>query len=162
MPLDTEYLDQLMGSEGPHGLPPICMGCGYNLTGLETPRCPECGLIQSQREWRRQAAELRERMAQVASANEWAGYGVKTALGGAGLWLMGILLGLGGGVAPTLGRLAGFICGLCAFFLGVALFRVHRLPEWARQQLEVEPNHVLAVSAILLGLTLVLLAVIIP
>src|SRR5436190_24191775 len=24
--------------------PPICIGCGYQLTGLEEPRCPECGM----------------------------------------------------------------------------------------------------------------------
>ena len=27
-----------------HGRPtPECCSCGYNLTGLTTPRCPECG-----------------------------------------------------------------------------------------------------------------------
>ena len=29
----------------PHGFEPVghCQGCGYNLTALTEPRCPECG-----------------------------------------------------------------------------------------------------------------------
>jgi DNA-directed RNA polymerase subunit RPC12/RpoP len=35
----TERSQRLAGSA--HAI--VCPACGYNLTGLQTPRCPECG-----------------------------------------------------------------------------------------------------------------------
>lgn len=44
--LRQEYARALRGLLRERGIP-VCMACGYNLTGITEPRCPECGTASS-------------------------------------------------------------------------------------------------------------------
>ncbi|MFQ5413166.1 MAG: hypothetical protein ACE5E6_01780 [Phycisphaerae bacterium] len=139
------------------GGPAFCLQCGYNLHGLPTPRCPECGHVHSRREWNRRLADIRQLKTQVEWASEWAGLAMGFAAGGAALWLLGLLLGLGGGMAGALGCLAAIVCGFCATFLGLGVFRAKRLPPWAYERLRAKPRYEMAAGAIAIGTLLVVL-----
>lgn len=45
-----------LGADTPTGHTVKCVQCGYSLAGLKTPRCPECGSLNTPAELRRAAA----------------------------------------------------------------------------------------------------------
>lgn len=70
MAFDVNYLERLLGEEWTEDLPPICLDCGYNLTGLSGNRCPECGNVFTPAEVRLQARDIRNELRQLRSCND--------------------------------------------------------------------------------------------
>ncbi len=164
MTLDPEHLNRILAEEDirtpPSNEGPAfhCPGCGYNITGLYSRRCPECGRTIRMREVRRLAADLAWKAMEVEGLNGAMLVGLKIAAVGFALWGLGQALGIAGGAAPFLGRICGMIAGLVSFLLGMGYIRVFRLPLAARQRLSEQPNPLLALGSVGLGLILMLLA----
>lgn len=127
------------------------------MTGAVSERCPECGYLFDVKEWRRKAAELGHRSEQIREANIWAAHGVKIALGGMLLVLINLALGNSSAVKPL--TPVALIGGVAAVFLGLSVFRVGRLPVWAKGLVTTPPNYTLAAVTAGLGVVLVLLVV---
>ena len=158
MSIDPSHLDRLMENDWQSSIPPVCPTCGYNLTGLTTNRCPECGYTFLRKEIKKQAANLRASMQRAEDVGHFVSIGFKIALLGAVLLLTGTLLGMKGGTAGIIGRMLGFMCGFVALFLGMSVERFYRLPPWARQDLKDPPRIDFAVATIVISVALMVLA----
>lgn len=157
MPIETDELDRITGSGRTVPFPPFCVTCGYNMTGAVSERCPECGTLFNAKEWRQRAAELAQRSKQIGEANAWAARGLKIAIGGMVMVL--IDLAVGDSWAGELLTKVALIGGVAALFLGLSVFRVGRLPVWARGLVTIPPNHALAAVTVGLGAVVILLVV---
>jgi predicted RNA-binding Zn-ribbon protein involved in translation (DUF1610 family) len=150
MTIDPFFLDRMIENVSTGSIPPFCVHCGYNLTGMASPRCPECGAPFRSREWRRHAERLRGRLYAARDATEF----VRLAFPFGGI---GLLIALVNHVVTLmcahylLTGLAG-IFGLVALSLGIGGFKPAQLPEWIRDQLSPPPNYMLAGLAVALGL----------
>jgi predicted RNA-binding Zn-ribbon protein involved in translation (DUF1610 family) len=59
MTLSWEDMEQIRGRRDWRiPIPPTCPSCHYNLTGLSSNRCPECGQIFNWRSVRRRAGRI--------------------------------------------------------------------------------------------------------
>jgi hypothetical protein len=157
MPIEPDELDRMTDRGRPVPFPPFCVACGYNLTGAASERCPECGHFFDVKEWRQQAAELGRRAEQIKEANGWAARGLKIAIGGMVMVL--IDLAIRDSWARELLTKAALIGGVAALFLGLSVFRVGRLPLWAREWVTIPPNYALAAATAALGAVVILLVV---
>ena len=143
-------------------LPPTCRQCGYNLTGLTSLRCPECGTSFKWNEVRIRTRRIlgdMERMETVQRDVRQAWY-----LIGAG-WAAGLL-----GALPAIVRMKGLleVAALVLAFLSLVIAlqisRYWRIPAWAREQMPRKPDMtsgVLAIGAcvLLLGFSLAMLLI---
>ena len=59
--------EHILRDEWQATVPPICPDCGYDLRGLQTFRCPECGARPTHRELRRAAEDTRRVMDELES-----------------------------------------------------------------------------------------------
>ena len=133
-------------------LPPTCAKCSYNLTGLTSDRCPECGTPFKWKEVQRRAARTWTLAMRLRHANQDARMGIILALGG---WFT---MGLVRVVAPFFSSLAdvlAFLAALVATVLGAQVLNVRQVPPWARTYISnPPPSMLLGTTAILLGLLL--------
>ena len=139
-------------------LPPICPGCGYNLTGLESARCPECGRYVSWTELRANAKAVYYALRQVEDVNDMLGVGVALNVAALLLILIFFLISWGEGLA----RVVGFFLALGALGAGLQVFRVRRFPEWAAEFLPARPNYLKAIAIVMFALLVMALAVFMP
>lgn len=139
-------------------LPPICPGCGYNLTGLESVRCPECGRHVSWTELRTNARTLYHSLRQVEDVNDMVSVGV--ALGVAAMVLLFTfhMLACWQGLA----RVVSFLMALGALGAALQVFRVRRFPEWAAEFLAKRPSYLKAAGIVMLSLLAMALAIFMP
>ncbi|MCH7813522.1 MAG: hypothetical protein IID40_05825, partial [Planctomycetes bacterium] len=106
-----------------HKLPPSCPNCGYNLTGLTSPRCPECGVVFRRKEVEQRARELSVETVRLRGVNDVPRVGFKVAVIGYLVVGFGFLIDL-----STFTRIVGVVAGVVAFGLGLSVFRALRLP----------------------------------
>lgn len=156
MSLTYDHLDHLRPKdEWRFPFPPTCGTCGYNLTGLPKNRCPECGTAFDMREVRRKAAETWALVLRLQHANHDARLGLYIVLGA---WAMVGLtrLPIMPGVLRWLDLLA-MGAGMVGMVLGSQVFKVRRIPPWARAYIgDREPDQLLGVWTLLLGLSLLI------
>lgn len=158
MPIEPAELDRMVGRTWTSSLPPICPRCGYNLTGSVTSRCPECGGVFRMQDLRRGIVDAQRLLDEARRAGAAAKAGLTVVGVGAALFLLGRILG--GPGSAFLGRICGVMCGFIAVFLGMSIFRVAQIPEWARDQLESPPDRTTAGATIILAIALCALSII--
>lgn len=160
MAFEISQLERLLGDEWNEVLPPICLECGYDLTGLPDNRCPECGNIFIRGEVRRQARDMRNQLRQLRTCNDMIRLGWSIGLGTGGL--VGVLALLAALVDPgfwAMGKIFGLLGGFPTVAMGMQVVRVLRLPVWAREQVNDCPDVYKGVAVAMLGVGLLLTAV---
>ncbi len=147
-----------LGRDWNEKLPPVCTKCEYNLTGISSQNCPECGVNIYWLDVQRNARKVYHDLRQTEDLNDLIDFGPY--VGGASaffilfFWLIAW--------ADGLGRVIGVGFALMAIGCGLQIFRSKRVPEWARDLIEVEPKYIKGVINISLGLLLIALAVFLP
>ncbi|MEK6676332.1 MAG: hypothetical protein AABZ47_11845 [Planctomycetota bacterium] len=145
--------DDLLDPKKHRDVPPLCLKCGYNLTGAISTRCPECGYTINRKRLRQEVIDLKFRAKTLKGIKEWSQAGFAVALLAAILSLVRILLPStsAGLLLNTIFRFACIVCGLIGVSLGASVLRVLRLPSWLREQESLEPNYLLVIGAICFG-----------
>ena len=157
MPIEEPDLKRMAGNPWIYKLPPVCPECGYNLTGLTSPRCPECGRVFQRKELEQRAREFTAEMQRLKGLNELVGFGLKTAVAGYAFFGMAKLIHL-----RSVPSVVGVLTGVVVASLGLSVFRARRLPAAMIEELPSPPNYMLGVGVAALGILLVVLAVILP
>lgn len=126
--------------------PPRCPGCGYDLRGAPSRACPECGLKVSVGELSYEAKRARREAMQFRDVN-WrircglvVGLSIAVVTALSWKWQMG-------GITLVIGVLGG----LTTVGMGSQGLRVNGLSAHARQYLREEPNVMLAICVMVLG-----------
>ena len=145
---------------GPPDFQPLCLVCGYDMRGLHSGRCPECGNSFVYREWERAVRDAKADIAQVEDFFRWVSWAWKLVVFGIALFLTTLIPG-----APlwrVFARVAALISGAIAFLLAINILRIRRVPTWARSHFTVPPDYSSALVGILGGAALVLAAIFLP
>lgn len=158
MPINPQELERMLEERG-GSAPPFCVSCGYNLTGAVSQRCPECGCHFVGGEWRDKVEEINRRLYETRRVHEW----LRPALGIAAVsvTIAALTNFFRGSSFGMLLRVLALMGGVTGTFLGLGVFRVGRLPDWALAQLKEPPKYAVAAGAILLGLLAVGLAIVV-
>ena len=160
MAFETSQLERMLGDEWNEALPPVCLDCGYDLTGLPGNRCPECGNVFIRGEVKRQAREMIHQLRQLRNCNDMLrlGWYIGSACGGATGLLA--LLGMWDSGFWTMGGIFGLLGGFPTIALGLQVLRVMRLPAWARERMENGPDVYKGVALAILGVGLLIAGVV--
>ncbi len=157
MPINPSELEQMSGPPRSQDAPPFCVGCGYDLTGAVSERCPECGQVFVRKEWHDRVAAIKRRMLEVEDANNWAAFGLKGACGGLLLLILCVIVRTG--MSVSFFRIVAGILGAMAILMGLGVLRAGSLPEWARERLPQPPRKDIVSGALLVGAVDVALAI---
>lgn len=161
MPFTREQLESMAEIRSSSPIPPFCTGCGYDLTGAVSDRCPECGKVFIRKEWQQCAAQLKQQLRELQEAGQWVRIGLWTVGGGAVVAFAG-LFARDGCLKIVLHGVAG-ISAFVGISLALNLFRTGRLPPWVRDQMGVLRRYsVPAVVTIILGVGVLALAIFAP
>ncbi len=155
--MDARYLDRIAGTTESVEPEPFCIHCGYDLRGSPLSRCPECGNSFDLAAWRKEVDRTRTLLRDFANFAVLLRLGLWIGAGCAALRAGAILFDAGAFVLSCT-QFCSLIGGVVAFFIGLGVLRLTRLPQWACAQLKEQPSRPMAVASVVLGAVLVLTA----
>jgi len=139
-------------------LPPICPQCGYNLTGIESGRCPECGRGIVWSELRINARTVYHALRQAEDVNDLINVGVYTGVAAIVIVLLFFALDW----AVGLSRVVAFLFAIATLGCGLQVFRLRRFPEWTQDYLTQRPNYLKAAALLLVAIAAIALVIFLP
>jgi predicted RNA-binding Zn-ribbon protein involved in translation (DUF1610 family) len=140
---------------------PQCLTCGYDLRGLTSGRCPECGNVFVHRDWEHAVRDAKDAIAEVEQLLAWVPWAWKVVVFGIAVFLTALIPGMSPGWRLFV-RITGLLSGALGFLFAVNVLRVRQVPTWARSHLEIQPDYSSALVGFLGGVALVLAAIFLP
>ncbi len=155
---DIGMYSKYIGRDWTEKLPPVCPKCEYNLTGISSEQCPECGKTIYWLDVQNNAKKLYHGLRQTEDYNDLVDVGPYVAAASAFFILFFWLVQWADGI----GRVIGVVLAVLTICSGMQILRSKRVPEWAREFVEVEPKYIKGIINTAIGLLLVVLAIFLP
>ena len=156
MPIEKDQLERMLGPEWTEKLPPVCLFCGYDLTGLPDNRCQKCGRVFLHREVRERARQMRYLLLQLRNCGDLLRVGLYIGVVGAAAMVLLFVLGFWNPGFRPFGRIVGVCAGFPAMALGLQVLRIKRLPAWAQERMEDKPDVTKGIGLAILGAAMVI------